>query len=141
MKIQFLGFFDNKFNYRVELNGHSFDYFTGIGHCYTGTSKFKLKPEDIPVTDKGTEQFLLKKAFYKQHSLKFNERIYIQFPEVEDVLECLKLDAECGSMSFSEFCDNFGYSNDSISALNVYRACEETAKKLRGFKFETKEVQ
>ena len=33
--------------------------------------------------------------------------------------------------SFEEFCDNMGYSNDSLKALDTYRACLETAKKLK----------
>lgn len=44
-------------------------------------------------------------------------------------------DAEAGQKSIDEFCDDLGYDNDSIKALDVYRACMKTAQKLRGFKF------
>ena len=52
-------------------------------------------------------------------------------PTIEDVLECLGSDAECGLYSFEDFCDNLGYSNDSIKAFQTYRQCEEIAKKIR----------
>ncbi len=52
-------------------------------------------------------------------------------PKLRDVLECLFTDYDCGNYSFTEFCDNCGYSNDSIKAFETYRACEEAGRKLR----------
>lgn len=49
-------------------------------------------------------------------------------PSLDNVLYSLYMDAQAGAMSFSEFCSDFGYDNDSISALNTYRACEKIAE-------------
>ena len=54
-------------------------------------------------------------------------------PSVTDVLHCLFLDAEAADYNFSDWCDNFGYSDDSINALNMYRQCLETAANLRKY--------
>ena len=40
-------------------------------------------------------------------------------------------DTDAGLESFNEFCDNMGYSNDSLHAFDVYRACAENGQKLR----------
>jgi hypothetical protein len=133
MKIIYIGFFDERFKYKVELNGHTFDYFTGCGHCYVAKTAGKQSPLDIPF-GQASDHFL--KTVLRRRSLSFNERVYIKFPKDEDVLECLRTDVECGTMSFYEFCDNFGYDKDSISALSIHMLCMKTADQLRGFKFE-----
>lgn len=52
-------------------------------------------------------------------------------PKNSDIVYSLLMDSEAGNYSFQDFCDNFGYSSDSINALNVYRECEKTNKNLR----------
>ena len=52
-------------------------------------------------------------------------------PKIDEVMYCLVNDIEFGAMSFDDFCDNCGYSNDSLNALNIYRECSENEKKLR----------
>lgn len=52
-------------------------------------------------------------------------------PTAASVLCSLLICSEAAETSFSDWCDNFGYDNDSITAFNMYRECEETAKKLR----------
>lgn len=52
-------------------------------------------------------------------------------PKNSDIMYGLLSDSNAGSYSFQDFCDNFGYSSDSIKALNVYRECEKTSKNLR----------
>jgi hypothetical protein len=52
-------------------------------------------------------------------------------PKIEDVLFSMCLDATAGDMNFHEWCMDYGYSEDSISALNTYQACLETAVNLR----------
>ena len=52
-------------------------------------------------------------------------------PKIADVMHCLFLDAQAADSSFSDWCADFGYDNDSITALTIYRQCEETARNLR----------
>ena len=54
-------------------------------------------------------------------------------PTVADVLHCLFMDAEAADYNFSDWCDMFGYSDDSINALNTYRQCLEIATNLRKY--------
>lgn len=51
-------------------------------------------------------------------------------PALLDVMSCLTLDAQSGSMPFSEFCNLFGYDSDSRSARKTWKACAKTARKL-----------
>lgn len=52
-------------------------------------------------------------------------------PKNSDIMYSLLLDSDAGNYSFQDFCDNFGYSSDSIKALNIYQLCEKTSKNLR----------
>ena len=54
-------------------------------------------------------------------------------PKVIDVLYALVLDADAADQNFDEWCDNYGYSNDSIKAMNTYKQCLETAQALRRY--------
>ena len=51
-------------------------------------------------------------------------------PKVADVLYSLLSDASAEQRNFHEWCSDYGYSTDSISALNTYRACLDTAHAL-----------
>jgi hypothetical protein len=52
-------------------------------------------------------------------------------PKAADVVKSLLLDAEANSQSFADWCENLGYSEDSLKAFDTYRACCEIGKKLR----------
>jgi len=51
-------------------------------------------------------------------------------PKVVDILYSLLSDASAEQRNFHEWCSDYGYSTDSISALNTYRACLDTAAAL-----------
>ena len=51
-------------------------------------------------------------------------------PTVADVLYSLLSDASAEQRNFHEWCSDYGHSLDSISALNTYRACLDTAHAL-----------
>lgn len=133
MKITYLGIMDNQFRYNVELNGHNFKYSTGLGHAYKGTKK--KEANDFRASNE--EKELIVKGTYTRISVYDYEisTFFISMPKELDVLECLEFDVQAGRESFQDFCDNFGYDSDSLKALDVYRACMDTATKLRGFKF------
>lgn len=52
-------------------------------------------------------------------------------PKVADVLHSLTMDASAADENFYDWCANFGYSDDSIKAMNTYKACLEVAVALR----------
>lgn len=52
-------------------------------------------------------------------------------PKVADVLYSLIMDASAADENFHDWCANFGYSDDSIKAMNTYKACLEVAVSLR----------
>jgi hypothetical protein len=47
-------------------------------------------------------------------------------PSTADVVSALAGDASGALESFDEWCANLGFSNDSIKALETYRACQKT---------------
>ena len=51
-------------------------------------------------------------------------------PRIADVLYSLILDASAADYNFSDWCADYGYSDDSIKALNTYKSCLETAQVL-----------
>lgn len=52
-------------------------------------------------------------------------------PKLDDVLHSLVMDADACDMSFSEWCSNLGYDEDSRKALDIYIQCQKSADKLR----------
>lgn len=52
-------------------------------------------------------------------------------PKVADVLHSLIMDASAADANFHDWCANFGYSDDSIKAMNTYKACLDVAVALR----------
>lgn len=53
-------------------------------------------------------------------------------PDVQDVMHSLLLDAEAiDAYDFEDWCGEFGYDSDSISAREAYDACVQTGLKLR----------
>jgi len=52
-------------------------------------------------------------------------------PTAATVLHSLLLDATATEENFSDWCSNYGYSDDSMKALRVYQDCIETGRRLR----------
>ena len=52
-------------------------------------------------------------------------------PTNADVLHSLFMDASASDFNFSDWCDEYGYSDDSLKALNTYKACLDIARALR----------
>ena len=55
----------------------------------------------------------------------------LQRPKIADVLCSLFSDAAAADQNFSDWCADFGYSDDSIKALNIYKGCTDVAHQLR----------
>ena len=52
-------------------------------------------------------------------------------PSIRMVMESLLWDASAADHNFADWCDEFGYSDDSIKALNTYKQCLEISTALR----------
>lgn len=52
-------------------------------------------------------------------------------PTAASVLNSLLLDGAAVDQSFPDWCGDFGYDEDSITALGTYRACCKTGRLLR----------
>lgn len=95
-----------------------FDFFTGIGLRVDYGPGYKRLPAEIP------------------NSLAFDDykKTYVRPvpPCAASVLCSVIPDGlAASSLSFDDWCSDFGYDSDSIKALSMYRACCEDGKKLR----------
>lgn len=54
-------------------------------------------------------------------------------PDVLGVLHSLFMDAQIADQNFIDWCADFGYSDDSMKAFNIYKQCCETAVHLRKY--------
>jgi hypothetical protein len=52
-------------------------------------------------------------------------------PKIADVLHSLTMDASAADQNFHDWCAEYGYSDDSIKALNTYKACLEIGVAMR----------
>jgi hypothetical protein len=84
------------------------------------------------ITSKGSIRLVFKTGLahvIKAKSSFFNDKP--KPPTLEDVLYSLIADSRAAELSFGDWCDEYGYEEDSISAFYIYRECCETAKKLK----------
>jgi hypothetical protein len=51
-------------------------------------------------------------------------------PTASDLVWAVAIDSEALNESFSEWCDSFGYSTDSITARSTYKACQRNGQRL-----------
>ena len=107
--------------WRIELSNTSgywsTVYKTGLGH--------RKYPKGFIVEKKLNPRCL---AFEQQERKKKPVK-----PSIADVMHSLLLDASAADENFHDWCGNYGYSDDSISALNTYKLCLETATALRKY--------
>ena len=77
--------------------------------------------------------------FYMGSSL-VNQMNRPKKPTIKDMLSSFMLDDVSG-MSFKDFCNEFGYDNDSIKALKIYKGCQrETEAYYDMFDSEEREI-
>lgn len=61
---------------------------------------------------------------------------WLRAPTAEDVLACLASDAagvENAAGNFAEWCDEYGYDEDSRKAERIFHTCERQAEELKAF--------
>lgn len=120
-----------------------FEYSTGTGHRIQGRPSHSagtvtFKPELRKNLDNHLEALGLDKRVDKIRFLVGQVEIikgekratFTTVPTAASVLYCLLLDADAINESFFEWCDSFGYDNDSMKAHSIYLACQGIARKL-----------
>lgn len=100
--------------WRVSIGKWEFSYYTGTGLRKNNSGKTNPFPRNTVGAEDWNHRYLKPQA-----------------PPAADVLHSLALDSEADEMSFRDWCDNFGYSEDSIDALGIYRQCCKVAEQLR----------
>jgi hypothetical protein len=96
--------------FRVEHGAKDNENFPN-SDAWTCTFKYRGNEMDVP--------------FYMGVGLRGEE------PQMLEVLECLFMDAEAGSMTFTEWCCEYGYNNDSINDLATYELCVSLCDNLK----------
>ena len=95
----------------VSFNGETFDFFTGVGCRLDAPKVGHLTPNTLAWV-----------------SWKAQARPVC--PTAAEVLFALLLDGRAAEMSFTDWCAEFGFDDDSISALETYRECEKNWRRL-----------
>lgn len=112
----------------VIIEGQDFEYSTGIGNRVE-LDRFK-RDEFKRIMGKNPKKDKANLLMYAD-GLKAVSKV--KPLNIDDVLYSLVSDSQAGNETFDDFCDNFGYDNDSIKASEIYRACQKNSKKVRTF--------
>ncbi len=68
----------------------------------------------------------------KNATFSYRTGLSLTYPMFEDVVFSLRGDTYAAEYSFKEWCAEYGYDNDSISALKVYNECRSNTLLLQG---------
>lgn len=118
-------------HWSVKIGLYDFDFYTGVGHRLgiIGT-KYRLTTKQTdsvkPLRD------MLGKNRLDETVIKLeNSDQYAVSPTQSSVLYCLLLDASGAEQNFNDWCSDFGYDNDSITAFKTYQSCCDILEKMR----------
>lgn len=133
---KFIDFKDSMFHFIVSINGQSFDYRLGSGHCTrlnNDKTSIQFNITQLDITDrivicKSIAGYHKRLTQWDYDDLKI---VYVKRPKLEEVLHGLFLDSSAREQCFQDWCSDFGYSDDSIKAKRIYDACLENAFKLK----------
>lgn len=135
--VKFVGFHDSMFRFKVTINGQAFDYMMGVGHCSRVKKKdseqVKFNLNTITVDDK-LEITRCLKGYGKRLTVddfEYLREVYVNVPDLKDILWCLFLDASAYQLCFQDWCSEYGYDDDSIKARKIYEDCIENYFKLK----------
>lgn len=107
---------------------HLFEFSTGTGHRVQ-LKNFKLPAKTVFNGNKHKELTGWNKAFVPDSSNWPQYRVVK--PTAASVLYSILLDGSAIDMSFHDWCCDYGYDTDSISARSTYDACCTTGLQLR----------
>jgi hypothetical protein len=114
----------------VIIEGQEFEYSTGIGHRINSILFASEKYKFSKVMNKQPKKERSNMLLYLDEVKKVSK---VKPLNLDDILYCLILDADCGTYSFDDFCSEFGYDDDSIKATEIYKACQKNGKKVKKF--------
>ena len=105
--------------WELVVDAVAFPYFTGLGH---------RKPRALGREDRRECEALLRSAKPDPKDI----RVYTKevTPKLDDILYCLVADASAVRMTFADWCSDFGYSDDSIKALETYNASVSNGRRV-----------
>ena len=97
------------------------------GFPYDNNDTYKHNIFNITISNgKIRRQF----KFYDSCQNYLNGKTELSEEDTFFAFRCILEDGIFGSYGFDDFCSELGYSNDSIRALKIYKACKRTLKKL-----------
>lgn len=143
---QFLGFAKNingqdwqADRFLIKFKDVEFDFNVGIGNrlsdnkldksCYTWSALCKEALRELKGMYSDCNKVLYSVDHIPTKYDKTHKNMAVA-PTPASVLYCLISDSEANEYSFNDWCDNFGYNNDSIEAFNTYQACCKIGKDL-----------
>ncbi len=114
-------------------------YKTGIGH------RVDNRPNSRKLSARDNAGMVELKALYggervlypAKHNVstrpnrKCYDAQYVVTPTQASILHCLILDASALDTCFNDWCDDYGYDSDSMTAFKTYQACCEEGEQLR----------
>jgi hypothetical protein len=128
-------------HWTVVLGNDTIEYSTGLGHrSFSKGQASHSNPEFYHSSGKILDEKIGLEAqsrALKNLNIKCDRKydyMYPVRPKVEGILNCLFLDASCVSgVSFSDFCSELGYDEDSRNAFRTYESCIDNTSKLKRF--------
>lgn len=132
-------------HYRITVsnngNSETFDFWGSIAD-YCKTRPYPYQYHELSAEDKKCLKILYPFGYGKTlhdveahcKKLDYNlkaAKVEILTDATYDAFNCILSDALSGDDTFSMFCDNFGYDNDSRKAEAIYRECQKSLDKLK----------
>ena len=109
---------------------HTTEFKCGIGHRKLPAG---FPKKDIRSGGRGSEYYVERLGWLDDVKAAEAALTKPVAPTTADVLACLLSDASGASETFEEWCLNFGFSDDSMKAMETYRACQKTRPALQRF--------
>lgn len=123
-----------KLTLKKDDHSFTFDYMEGIGHFVKQQLYKALANVEKHIAEFGSS-FGLDSYLRKDLTKRCGPHRYGKAtpPQLIDILYSLSIDSDAINYTFQNWCSEFGYSDDSISAKNVYDQCVQTAINLKQF--------
>ena len=109
---------------------HTTEFKCGIGHRKLPAG---FPKKDIRGGDRGSEYYVERLGWLDDVKAAEAALTKPVAPTTADALACLLSDASGAGETFEEWCSSFGLSDDSMKAMETYRACQKTRSALQRF--------